>query len=125
MEQTIFIIEAEQQRSCDLAPFDQAFAVTKAADNAICTAISFYLLHPVAVSKLIRQIPPFGDDAVAAASCRFEPPPRVGHFCACRRQAEARPPKVPGGEIFKDTAPRVELCRGKVASGSPQQVEGD
>jgi hypothetical protein len=77
VKQAVIIIEAEQQRTDDLPARHAAFAIAKTADDAIGASMLLDLLHAFAVSKLIGQITPLGDDAIAAAPRGLQPLPRA------------------------------------------------
>lgn len=70
VQQTVFIIEAQQKRPYDVATAREALPIAKASDHTVGRAQSLDLLHALTVATLVGNIEAFGDDAIAAAASR-------------------------------------------------------
>src|ERR1700712_3009837 len=106
MQQTIGIVEAQQHGSGDLAASLRFLGISEAADDAVSASVPLYLLHPLAVASLIRQVTTFGDQAVAAATGESKPKLCILEGKAGRRQSKKGVPRKPAfGEAFQQRAP--------------------
>src|ERR1700710_2255515 len=106
MQQTIGIVEAQQDRSGDLAASLCFFGVSKAADDAVGASVPFYLLHALAVASLVRQVKALGDHAVAASASGPKPKRRILEGKAGWREPKKGASRKPAfGEVFQQRAP--------------------
>ena len=69
MQQTIRIIEAQEERTDHF----RSFAIAESPNDAVRAAVVFDLLHPVAHTRSVVEIQAFGDDTVKRRSSLREP----------------------------------------------------
>src|SRR6201995_1826617 len=90
VQQSLVIVEAEQQRADHLPPVDLVARVAEPAYHAIGAAQFLDLLHAVAIAGLIGQVDALGDHAVTAPARLRQPFLRKGVAWRRSRQAKAR-----------------------------------
>src|SRR5688572_30028529 len=96
MQQTVPVVDAEQERTDDWL----LLRVAESADDAIGGAKRLDLLHPRALPGLIRQIHSLCDDSVQARPAALEPLFRFRCVRRCRREPQRVLEIIPG-ELFK------------------------
>ena len=106
VQQSLFIVETEQQRADDVLAAEFVGGVAEAADHAIGAAKLLDLLHAIAVAGLIRHVGSFRDYPVAAAAgicqpifcrriacrCWRKPKRRIGFELGARKHLQRGPP---------------------------------